>query len=540
MTSPLVAPDLAHGFRTARDRTPDHPALELGGASWTYRELSDVAGRIAAAIRSAPQAPGTPFVAVLASRTLTAYAGSLAVYGAGCAYVALNPTHPAPRNATALEMAEAGILLVDAPSLSALADLLAQPEAAVLHTVIAPESSDLTALAAAHPSVRFVSADDLATVEAPHLDAPPPAPSDLAYLVFTSGSTGRPKGIAIDHGALAHYMRNFRALAAPEADDRVATTYELTFDIALHDMFHTWWSSATLCVVPKRSLMAPGRFIKKQRITHWFSVASVAMLLDRQRVLRPGVFPDLRVSLLCGEPLPVRSAERWAAAAPNSRVYNVYGPTETTMEMAFYRWDPETSPPRQRRGVVAIGIPFDDHAHVMLDDKGNEVVGEGRGELYLSGPQLAVGYWKAPEKTAESFVELPGRSGRWYRTRDLVERDDEGVYHFVSRTDHMVKLRGHRIELGEIEAGLRKVAGTDLVAVLPHPIEGGNAQGLVAFVAGAATDAPTTLQDALAAVIPAAMVPDRIELVESLPLNSNRKIDRGALKQRLDAEAADA
>lgn len=537
MTRTLVAPDPTAGFRAARDRSPDHPALELDGRTWTYAELSDTAGGIAHALRVARSAADPCFVAVLASRSLTAYAGSLAVFGAGCAHVALNPAHPAARNARALEMAEAGVVLVDPAGVAALLELLAEPGAEHVHTVVAPESAELDAVRAQHPELRIFAAPDLDTADSRHLDAPTPAPEALAYLVFTSGSTGRPKGIAIDHGALATYMRNFRALAAPDATDRVATTYELTFDIALHDMFQTWWSGATLCVVPPKALVSPGRFIRRSGITHWFSVASVAMLLDRQRVLRPGVFPDLKVSLLCGEPLPVRSAERWAAAAPNSRLYNVYGPTETTMEMAFYLWDPLTSPARQRRGVVAIGIPFSDHQHVMLDETGREVEGEGRGELYLSGPQLAVGYWKDPDKTAESFVTLPGRPGRWYRTRDLVERDDEGVYHFVSRTDHMVKLRGHRIELGEIEAGLRQVAETDLVAVLPHPIEGGNAQGLVAFVAGGPSVEAAALRAALAEVVPAAMVPDRIEFLDALPLNSNRKIDRGALQSRLDAEA---
>jgi len=534
----LVAPDLAAGFRQAAVRWPAHTALELGGSAWTYTELAAVAGRIAAAVRVARDPARDTFVAVLASRSLTTYAGSLAVFGAGCAHVALNPTHPPTRNARALDMAEAGILLVDDASLPALSALLQCPEAAGIHTVIAPESDSLDGRVGGRTGLRLLTAGDVAGMDDGHLNAPTPGSDELAYLVFTSGSTGRPKGIAIDHGALATYMRNFRALAAPADDDRVATTYELTFDIALHDMFHAWWSGAALCVVPKKSLVAPGRFIKKQKITHWFSVASVAMLLDRQRVLRDGVFPDLRVSLLCGEPLPVRSAERWSAAAPNSVLYNVYGPTETTMEMAFYRWDPVTSPPRQRRGVVAIGIPFDDHQHVMLDSDGQEVVGEGRGELYIAGPQLAVGYWKDEKKTAESFVMLPGRNERWYRTRDLVERDEEGVYHFVSRTDHMVKLRGHRIELGEIEAGLRLVAGTDLVAVLPHPIEGGNAQGLVAFVAGSGSG-PDALRDALGGHIPESMIPDRIVMVDQLPLNSNRKIDRGALKQRLDAEGAD-
>jgi non-ribosomal peptide synthetase component F len=281
--------------------------------------------------------------------------------------------------------------------------------------------------------------------------------------------------------------------------------------------------------VPARALAAPAHFIRNHRITWWFSVASVAMLLARQGVLRPGVFSSLKVSLLCGEPLPVRSAAAWAAAAPSSTLHNVYGPTETTMELAFHRFDPTEA---ARRGVVAIGVPFADHAHVLLDDAGAEVVGEGQGELYVSGPQLAVGYWKDPDRTAQAFVTLPARAGRWYRTGDLVERDACGVYHFVSRVDFQVKLRGHRIELGEVEAALREAVRSDLAVVIPHPFDGANAQGLVAFAVGEPRG-DGELRAALAARVPASMIPDRFVWLDTLPLNANRKVDRGALADRL-------
>lgn len=520
----LVAPSPVEGVLLARARHPDRVALELGDRHLSYRELCALAGSIAAALGPVRGA----LVGVLASRSLTAYAGSLAVFGAGAAHVALNPEHPAVRQASVLDQAQVRTLLVGPEALDQVGPLLA--EAPAVRRVVLPEGPVPPALAGAFPQVSFVGADALGPAP---LVAPPVQAGDLAYLVFTSGSTGQPKGVAIEHGHFAHYMRNFREhVATPLPEDRLATTYELTFDIALHDMLQAWWSGAALCVVPARQLVAPARFIRDQRITWWFSVASAAMLMARQGTLRPGVFPLLKVSMLCGEPLPASAARAFAAAAPNSVLYNVYGPTETTMELAFYRWT-EASEAECRHGIVPIGIPFPGHQHILLDEQGREVLGAGQGELLLEGPQVGAGYWKMPERTAQSFVTLPDRGGRWYRTGDLVERDEGGMYHFVSRMDHQIKLRGHRIELGEIEAALRVVAGTDLVAVIPFPVVEGNAQGLVAFLAGGDEPSTDDLRRGLEARLPAAMVPGRIERLDELPLNSNRKIDRGALLARL-------
>lgn len=525
MSVALVAPSPVEGVLRARADHADRVALELGGRHLTYAELCDLAGSVAAALGPVRGA----LVGVLASRSLTAYAGSLAVFGAGAAHVALNPEHPAVRQASVLHQARVRTLLVGPEAIDQVAPLLR--EAPAVRRVVAPEQAVPSELVAAFPDVVFVGVDGLAPAA---LTAPPVAASDLAYLVFTSGSTGQPKGVVIEHGHLAHYMRNFREhVATPGPEDRLATTYELTFDIALHDMLQAWWSGAALCVVPARQLVAPARFIRDQRITWWFSVASAAMLMARQGTLRPGVFPQLKVSMLCGEPLPASAAKAWAAAAPNSVLYNVYGPTETTMELAFYPWT-EASEAECRHGIVPIGVPFPGHQHVLVDGAGAEVDGAGQGELLLEGPQVGAGYWDMPERTAQSFVTRPGRDGRWYRTGDLVERDANGMYHFVSRLDHMVKLRGHRIELGEIEAALRVVAGTDLVAVVPFPVVDGNAQGLVAFVAGGPGLSADALRHGLEARIPAAMVPGRVEVLDELPLNSNRKIDRGALVALLD------
>jgi acyl-coenzyme A synthetase/AMP-(fatty) acid ligase len=132
-------------------------------------------------------------------------------------------------------------------------------------------------------------------------------------------------------------------------------------------------------------------------------------------------------------------------------------------------------------------------------------------------------------RTAQVFVTLPHQEGRWYKTGDRVERDAAGIYHFMSRIDQMVKVRGHRIELGEVEQALRQVSGTDLVAVVPKPARDGMAQGLVAFVGTPGAYTGTGLREALARRLPKPMVPDEVRVVDGLPLNANRKIDRPAL-----------
>jgi len=313
----------------------------------------------------------------------------------------------------------------------------------------------------------------------------------------------------------------------------VATTYELTFDVALHDLLNAWWSGATLVVMPERAMLAPARFILDKRITYWFSVASFAMILQKQGLLRSGIFSQLRVSLLCGEALPKATAMAWAEAAPNSVLYNVYGPTETTMELAFYRWVPGRSEQDCLRGVAPIGIPFPDHQHLLLDDQGQEVVGAGEGELYLAGPQVGPGYWGDEVRTAATFVELPNHSGRWYKTGDRIERDEMGVYHFISRVDFMVKVRGNRIELGDVEHALREASGVDLVAVIPLPSLDGMSQGLVAFVCAPCAFSGPVVRERLLARLPKAMLPDEVLVLDDFPMNANRKVDRSALARLL-------
>jgi acyl-CoA synthetase (AMP-forming)/AMP-acid ligase II len=250
------------------------------------------------------------------------------------------------------------------------------------------------------------------------------------------------------------------------------------------------------------------------------------------------VFPTLRWSLFCGEPLPRASAEAWQTAAPNSAVENLYGPTELTIACLVHRWDPKRSPESCVNDVVPIGIPFEGLTAILLDADLRPVAAGEAGELCVSGPQTVPGYWNAPQKTAEQFVtiELPdGRRERFYRTGDRVRCLPGGEYVYLGRTDHQIKVMGHRVELSEVEAALARHPGVSQAVAVGWPVKDGSAEGLVAFVSGVELD-PARITAGLRQVLPDYMTPRRVIVLDALPLNANGKVDRNALHHGLDAD----
>jgi len=349
-------------------------------------------------------------------------------------------------------------------------------------------------------------------------------------LLFTSGSTGQPKGVGVTQANVAAYLSYVVDAFGYSPDDRCSQMFDLTFDLSVHDLFVTWMAGACLCVPSKRATVAPVKFLRDQRITTWFSVPATAMVMGRMRMLAPGAYPDLRLSLFCGEALPTAVAAKWAAAAPNSAVHNLYGPTEATIAITSYELTP-TSP---TSGLVPIGKPFTDHEIAVIDADGDHVVDGERGELCLAGPQVTPGYWDQPDRTEASFVRLPDSDSRWYRTGDLVDWSEPDGLRFHGRVDDQVQIIGYRVELVEVDGAVRAALGTDLAVTLAHPA-GPAAEALFAFASRA--DECTSESSALARCreqLPPYMVPKRVFFIDQMPLNSNGKIDRGRLRTTLD------
>jgi acyl-coenzyme A synthetase/AMP-(fatty) acid ligase len=239
-------------------------------------------------------------------------------------------------------------------------------------------------------------------------------------------------------------------------------------------------------------------------------------LLRSGQALAPGSLPGLRWSLFCGEALLVRDAAQWQHAAPNSRLENLYGPTELTISCSVHRFDLERSPKLAVNDIVPIGTIHPRLRYLILGAEGSS---DGIGELCVTGEQMFPGYLDPTDDT-HRFLDHEGQ--RWYRTGDLVRHIDGGELAYLGRADHQVKVSGFRVELAEVEWGLRRLPGVqEAVAVAT--------QGqLVAFLVGDERPTPVLMKE-LGTFFPRYLIPRHYKFLDELPLNANRKTDRLAL-----------
>lgn len=495
-------------------RHADRPALCIGKDHFTYRELFEQAARVAAALTAAGIPPGSR-IAILAHRSVIAYSAVVGTLLAGCTYVPLNTRFPPKRNCTILKAAEAIAAVVESNCVVDFMDVIGSAQDNL--TLIVPDDNVLTPTARGGLLV-------LSDIPAPPLESIPGniavGPDNLAYILFTSGTTGAPKGVPISHKNLASYVSAIQSLTPLAPEDRALQLVDLTFDLSVHDMFITWLCGAELYVVPEHASIFISRFIRQHSITSCLLVPSTAALARDRGLLLPDAMLSLKYSLFLGEALPVEVARSWARAAPFSRVFNTYGPTECTVLVSSFEF---TSDRSYEKAVVPIGKPLQGMKMKVFNQERCQAPDGELGELYLSGAQLTTGYWRAPHLDEDRFATVQG--DRWYRTGDVASYDPEVGFVFAGRLDRQVKVNGYRVELQEVEGVLRRVCGREQVAVIPWPlVSPSNAEGLVAFVAGIEVDGATIIEDA-ASLLPPYMVPSRVLLLECLPMNTNGKID---------------
>jgi acyl-coenzyme A synthetase/AMP-(fatty) acid ligase len=240
------------------------------------------------------------------------------------------------------------------------------------------------------------------------------------------------------------------------------------------------------------------------------------------------------MSQFAGEALSAALANEWGTAAPSSTVENLYGPTEATITITAYEWTPD----EQQDGFVPMGPVYPGHRAVLVDHEGNEMPPDQPGELCIAGPQVAPGYFRDPERTAAVFKTLPGQGDTiWYCTGDLVEPDEKRGFLYRGRIDDQVQIMGFRVELQEVDGALRAALDSPLAIAVSHP-PGPAAQGVYAFAVEGDVDEVTALERCRER-LPHYMVPRRIFFRPNLPMNSNGKIDRNALRSILERELND-
>ena len=526
----MSAPSLRSGFLRSHERFPNRTALEVNGQCLTYDQLYQQAASLAATLQQNEPSDDPPLTASLGYRSPAAFAGVLAALFRGHGYVPLNPNFPPDRTSNMLQRSGCRAVIVDSTGEKQLEQILEGIDLPLL--LIFPERQEVVQLIQRWPQHRLLGADDL--VPASELEWGSVNPNAIAYVLFTSGSTGLPKGVMVSHRNINHFIDVMVDRYKITENDRFSQMFEMVFDLSLFDMFVAWKRGARVCCPSKMQLLTPTAYISQSKITIWFSVPSVALLMKKLGLLTKDAYPDLRLSLFCGEALQADIASTWALAAPNTIIENLYGPTELTLACTLYRWDEHRSPAQCENGIVPIGEPYPGMSVLVADESLQEVQPGQAGELLMSGPQVALGYWQDPQKTDAAFVTPPGKETVHYRTGDLARRPKSNApLIYMGRVDNQIKIHGNRVELGEIEAALRQAAEVDQAVAVGWPVTPSGVEGIVAFL-GTAQKNQDPIRDTLKARLPSYMIPREIRCMPNLPLNSNGKVDRKALLKTLE------
>ena len=468
---------------------PDAPAIRWNGQQVSHAMLDACADAVAAALEAAGVGPGD-LVGLCLDRSPDMVAALLGIHRVGAAYLPLDPDFPAARLAYIVEDAGPTLLL--------------------------SETARMKALPASNCPVLLM--DDIAPgIPAQRAIA---APDDLAYVLYTSGSTGNPKGVEITHGALTNLLESMRHQPGMGSGEALLAVTTLSFDIAALELFLPLVAGGEVVIAPREAVVDP-RALAELIAAEAPDVMQATPATWRALVEAGWTgAPSLRV--LCGgEALPRDLAEALLARA--GEVWNVYGPTETTIWSTSARVTPGDGP-------VPIGRPIDNTDVQVLDRQGRRVPLGVVGELFIGGAGLARGYRNRPDLTAERFVIRDGE--RLYRTGDLARWQADGTLLCLGRVDNDEKIRGYRVAVEEIEGALARHPAVTAAAVRSWPDASGE-RALAAYVV-AAPDMEAdreTLRAHLAGLLPGYMIPSWFVALPELPMTPNRKIDRKALPE---------
>ncbi|WP_416671486.1 amino acid adenylation domain-containing protein [Egbenema bharatensis] len=508
-------------FERQVERTPNAIAFAFENEQLTYWELNQRANQLGRYLESLRIAPGM-LIGICMERSIEMLVSLFGVLKAGGAYLPLDPTYPPERLAFMLTDSQASVILARQPLAERFSEHIAQviDLDAVWETIAQQSTRNLqNTVTANHP----------------------------AYVIYTSGSTGTPKGVVGSHHSIlnrCHWMWQSYPFTSGEV---ACQKTSLNFVDSVWELFGALLQGIPTLLIPDAVVKDPSQLITtlaRHQVSRLVLVPSLLKVLLETDPDLQSRLPHLKLMTTSGEPLPVELVQQFRRSLRASTLLNLYGCSEVAADVTAYALQPGDSLPAS----IPIGHPIANTQIYILDGMGQPVPVGVVGEIYVGGVQLAQGYLRRPELTAERFIPNPfslESGARLYRTGDLGRYLADGTIEYLGRLDHQVKLRGFRIELGEIESALNQHSAIQqaiVVAILHEKAD----QKLVSYIVLGSelqSELSNSLQqqdDFKAATIselrrflqsklPSYMVPTLFVLLETLPLTPNGKVDRRSL-----------
>ena len=445
-------------------------------------------------------------IGIIIQNDIETYASIVAVWFSGCGFIPLNPSNPVERN----------VLIFNQSKIKSILSSQKNEEIDIFLNKISTQF--------------FLTTSE--TLNEFEIFTPTFNENKISYLFYTSGSTGIPKGVPISFKNLKSFVDSFFNLKMTiNENDRFLQMFDLTFDLSVFSYLIPLCSGACVFTVSSSAIkyMAIYQLLDKHKITVALMVPSILSFL--RSYFQDIKLPALRYCLFCGEALQKDIVIEWKNCIPNSKIFNVYGPTENTIFCTSYKL--ENNNIKSYNGIVSIGKPMKHVITTIIDENKNILSDNEKGELCLAGELLTSAYYKDEQLNKKSFFIK--NNIQHYRTGDIAFTDDDGDLMFCGRADQQVKIHGFRVELNEIEHLILEHF-TDIENVAAIPFQNSLGNTLIWMFIQNYKDDTLKLFDYLKTKLPDYMIPTGVTVIKTFPLNVNGKVDRKALRNMLNEQ----
>jgi amino acid adenylation domain-containing protein/thioester reductase-like protein len=492
-------------FENQVAQTPNQTAVTYEGDSLSYSELNVKANQLAHQLRH-KGVKANHLVGIMTNRHLEMIIGIYGILKAGGAYVPIDPNYPSER---------INYILTDSNAYTLLTDSVLDTSIEFNQTVINLKEDINTSI---QPTDNLSYTTNM---------------SDLMCIIYTSGTTGKPKGVKIPYKSVMNNLNRRINRFDISSNDNILFKMPFTFDPSIWELFG--WA----IVGAQATLLPSGEEGNPEIITSLIQMSKVTMAVFVPSMFIPFIdyikstkqahlLSSLNHVLVGGEavtPKLVNQFNEWIGKKNNTQLTNVYGPTETTIDVTNFDFENNII-----YDAVPIGQPIaNTQAYIMNED--NNLMGIGvPGELCIGGVGVTEGYLNRPQLTKERFIDNPFGKGKLYRTGDLAKWNVDGNISYLGRIDEQVKIRGYRIELGEIENTLRRIDQVSDVTVVAKPMRG-EELAICAYLLSDEKIAFDDIKTKLSEKLPTYMIPSYMTQIDKLPVTPNGKLDKKQLPE---------